>query len=308
MKYRKLGKTDLNVSVVGIGTWQYGGEWGKDFTQKEVDEILDKAKEMGINLIDTAECYGDHLSEKFIGNYLKNQKREDWIVATKFGHHFHESFTRTNHWSAGEVVKQLDDSLRALQTDYVDLYQFHSGGDDVFQNEELWTVLDKQIEAGKIRHLGISIGSNENIYQTDLATEVNAGVIQVVYNRLNRKPEEKVFPSCERQNLGVLARVPLASGYLSGKYKPGTVFGQNDVRNNHEQSEVFKQLKLVEEIQRNEVPEGVNMAQWALAWCLKHPAVTSVIPGCKNVEQVELNARASDLELVSDQHPQAVEV
>ncbi|MCM3728927.1 aldo/keto reductase [Neobacillus cucumis] len=308
MKYRKLGKTDLNVSVVGIGTWQYGGEWGKDFTQKEVDEILDKAKEMGINLIDTAECYGDHLSEKLIGSYLKNQKREDWIVATKFGHHFHETFTRTNHWSAGEVVKQLDDSLRALQTDYVDIYQFHSGGDDVFQNEELWTVLDKQMEAGKIRHLGISIGSNENIYQTDLATEVNASVIQVVYNRLDRKPEEQVFPSCEKQNLGVLARVPLASGYLSGKYKPGAVFDQNDVRNNHLQSEVLKQLKLVEEIQRNEVPEGVNMAQWALAWCLQHPAVTSVIPGCKNVEQVELNARAADLELVSDQHPQAVEV
>jgi myo-inositol catabolism protein IolS len=308
MKYRKLGKTDLNVSVVGIGTWQYGGEWGKDFTQKEVDGILDKAKEMGINLIDTAECYGDHLSEKFIGGYLKNQNREDWIVATKFGHHFHESFTRTNHWSAGEVVKQLDDSLRALQTDYVDIYQFHSGSDDVFKNEELWTVLDKQMKAGKIRHLGISIGSNENIYQTDLASEVNASVIQVVYNRLDRKPEEQVFPSCEKQNLGVLARVPLASGYLSGKYKPGVVFDQNDVRNNHVQSEVLKQLKLVEEIQQNEVPEGVNMAQWALAWCLKHPAVTSVIPGCKNVEQVELNARAADLEMVSVNHPQAVEV
>jgi myo-inositol catabolism protein IolS len=112
-----------------------------------VDEILDKAKEMGINLIDTAECYGHHLSEKFIGSYLKKQNREDWIVATKFGHHFHESFTRTNHWSAGEVVKQLDDSLKALQTDYVDIYQFHSGSDEVFQNEELWTVLDKQILA-----------------------------------------------------------------------------------------------------------------------------------------------------------------
>jgi myo-inositol catabolism protein IolS len=308
MKYRKLGKTDLNVSVVGIGTWQYGGEWGKEFTQKEVNEILDKAKELGINLIDTAECYGDHLSEKFIGNYLKNDKREDWIVATKFGHHFHESFTRTNHWSAGEVVKQLDDSLRALQTDYVDIYQFHSGSDEVFRNEELWTILDKQIAAGKIRHLGISIGSNENIYQTDLATEVNASVIQVVYNRLDRKPEEQVFPSCERQNLGVLARVPLASGYLSGKYKPGAVFDQNDVRYNHLHSEVLKQLKLVEEIQQNEVPEGVNMAQWALAWCLKHPAVTSVIPGCKNVEQVELNALAADLEMVSANHPQAVEV
>ena len=308
MKYRKLGKTDLNVSVVGIGTWQYGGEWGKSFTQKEVDQILDKAKEMGINLIDTAECYGDHLSEKYIGGYLHTQKREEWIVATKFGHQFHEPFNRTNLWTAEEVIKQLDDSLRALQTDYIDIYQFHSGSDEVFQNEELWTALDRQKEAGKIRHLGISIGSNENIFQTDLATAVNASVIQVVYNRLDRKPEEQVFPSCERQNLGVLARVPLASGYLSGKYKPGVVFDKNDVRNNHLQSDVFNQLKLVEDIQRNEVPEGVNMAQWALAWCLKHSAVTSVIPGCKNVEQVELNALAANLEFVSDKHPQSVEV
>jgi myo-inositol catabolism protein IolS len=306
LKYRKLGKTELEVSVVGIGTWQYGGEWGKDFTQKEVDAILEKAKELGINLIDTAECYGDHLSEKFIGNYLRNQNREDWIVATKFGHHFHENFTRSNHWSAEDVVKQLDDSLKALQTEYIDLYQFHSGNDEVFKNDKLWTVLDKQIQAGKVNHLGISIGANDNIYQTELASEVNAKAIQVVYNRLERQPEEEVFPSCEEQNLGVLARVPLASGYLSGKYKPGAVFGKQDVRNNHDQDAVLKKLKLVEEIQQNEVPEGVNMAQWALAWCLKHSAVTSVIPGCKNIEQVELNAKAADLELVSGTHPQAV--
>ncbi|MFC0471529.1 aldo/keto reductase [Halalkalibacter kiskunsagensis] len=306
MKYRKLGKTDLNVSVVGIGTWQYGGEWGKDFTQKEVDEILEKAKELGVNLIDTAECYGDHLSEKLIGKYLKKDNREDWVVATKFGHHFHESFARTNHWSAEEVIKQLDDSLKALQTDYVDIYQFHSGNDEAFKNDDLWTALAKQIDAGKVRHLGISIGSNDNVFQTDLASEVNASVIQVVYNRLDRTPEEQVFPSCERQNLGVLARVPLASGYLSGKYKPGAVFDKNDIRNNHEETKVLKQLKLVEEIERYQVPEGINMAQWALAWCLKHPAVSSVIPGCKSVEQVELNAMTADLELVSREHRQSV--
>ncbi|MFC0559325.1 aldo/keto reductase [Halalkalibacter alkalisediminis] len=304
MKYRKLGKTDLHVSAVGIGTWQFGGEWGKEFTQKEVDEILEKAKEMGINLIDTAECYGDHLSESLIGQYLALGKREDWLVATKFGHHFHENFTRTSHWSAKEVVKQLDDSLKALQTEYVDLYQFHSGSDEEFKNDDLWTALDKQIEAGKVRHLGVSIGSNDNLLQTGLASEVNAQVIQVVYNRLDRKPEERVFPSCEKQELGVLARVPLASGFLSGKYKPGVVFESNDVRHRQEEQEVAKQLKLVEEIQRHEVPEGVNMAEWALAWCLRHPAVTSVIPGCKDVKQVELNARAATL--VTDKHPQAV--
>jgi myo-inositol catabolism protein IolS len=309
MKYRKLGKTELGVSVIGLGTWQFGGEWGKDFTQKEVDEILSRAKELGINLIDTAECYGDHLSEKFIGNYLQHDKREDWIVATKFGHRFDDSsFQRTNHWSVGEVLQQLDDSLRALRTDYIDLYQFHSGSNEAFKNDELWTALDKQVQAGKIRHLGISISSNEQTHeQADLATEVNAEVIQVVYNRLDRKPEEFVFPSCERQGLGVLARVPLASGYLSGKYKPGAEFGQRDVRSKHDQKEVAEKLKLVEEIQRNEVPEGINMAQWALAWCLQHPAVTSVIPGCKNVEQLELNAHAANLDMVKSNHPQALE-
>src|SRR6478735_5262541 len=95
MKYRRLGKTDLKVSIVGVGTWQFGGEWGLTYTQAEADAILDQAAELGINLIDTAECYGDHLSESFIGNYLSRRKREDWVLATKFGHHFHERFTRT---------------------------------------------------------------------------------------------------------------------------------------------------------------------------------------------------------------------
>lgn len=303
MKYRRLGKTELNVSVVGVGTWQFGGEWGMDFTQAEVDQILHKAKELGINLIDTAECYGDHLSERLIGDYLKRDRREDWIVATKFGHHFHDRFTRTNEYGAAEVLAQLDRSLKALQTDYIDLYQFHSGPDEAFDNDALWTMLDKQVSAGKIRHLGLSIAKNDNLHQTSSATQVNAKTIQVVYNRLDRKPEEAVFASCEEQDLGVLARVPLASGYLSGKYKPGAVFAGNDVRHRHDPEHVKNLLQQVEEIQRTEVPEGVDMAQWALAWCLNHPAVTTVIPGSKSPAQVEANAKAALL--VRDDHPQA---
>lgn len=303
MKYRRLGKTELNVSVVGVGTWQFGGEWGMDFTQAEVDQILHKAKELGINLIDTAECYGDHLSERLIGDYLKRDRREDWIVATKFGHHFHDRFTRTNEYGADAVLAQLDRSLKALQTDYIDLYQFHSGPDEAFDNDALWTMLDKQVSAGKIRHLGLSIAKNDNLHQTSSASQVNAKTIQVVYNRLDRKPEEAVFASCEEQDLGVLARVPLASGYLSGKYKPGAVFAGNDVRHRHDPEHVKNLLQQVEEIQRTEVPEGVDMAQWALAWCLNHPAVTAVIPGSKSPAQVEANAKAALL--VRDDHPQA---
>jgi len=295
MKYRTLGKTGLDVSVIGIGTWQFGGEWGIQFTQDEVDAILDKGQELGINLIDTAECYGDHLSESFIGNYIGRRKREDWVIATKFGHHFHERFTRTDVFNADDVLKQLDASLKALNTDYVDLYQFHSGPDQVFDNDDLWTMLDKQVQAGKVRHLGTSIGSNDNLHQTEQSTKVNSQVIQVVYNRLDRKPEERVFPSCEKQNLGVLARVPLASGYLSGKYKPGAVFDNTDVRHRHDPENTRRKLEEVEEIRRNEVPQGVDMAQWALAWCLKNPIVSAVIPGCKNPAQVESNAAAAQL-------------
>lgn len=303
MKYRRLGKTELKVSVVGVGTWQFGGEWGITFSQAEVDRVLDKARDLGINLIDTAECYGDHLSESLVGQYLRGQRREDWVVATKFGHRFDVLFEREQLWTASDVQKQLEDSLRALQTDYIDLYQFHSGDNERFDNDELWTMLDKQVQAGKIRHLGTSIGSNDNAYQTDASSRVNSQAIQVVYNRLNRKPEERVFPSCERQDLGVLARVPLASGYLSGKYKPGATFSSTDVRHRHNQEQTNQLLLEVEHIRKYEVPEGMNMATWALAWCLKHDAVTTVIPGCKDEAQVEANARAA--EYVSANHKQA---
>ncbi len=307
MKYRRLGKTELKVSVIGVGTWQFGGEWGRTFTQEEVNGLLGRAKDLGINLIDTAECYGDHLSERLVGQAIRGD-RESWIVATKFGHKFHSNFERTDQWSPQEVVAQLEASLEALGTDYIDLYQFHSGPDEAFDQAELWAVLQEQVEAGKVHHLGISIGSNDNLHQTARADTVGAEAIQVVYNRLDPLPEARVFPACISQDLGVLARVPLASGFLSGKYSPGANFtDKNDVRSRHDKAEVEQRLKQVQEIQQNEVPSGVEMAPWALAWCLQHPAVTCVIPGCKTIEQVESNASAAGLELVREDHRQAVE-
>lgn len=301
MKYRTLGKSGLRVSVVGVGTWQFGGEWGRNYEQAEATAILRRAKELGINLIDTAECYGDHLSESLIGEAIRGE-RDAWILATKFGHQFHNPFERTDRFRGEDVVRQLELSLKALGTDYIDLYQFHSGPDAAFDQDELWTTLDKQAQAGKIRHLGVSIGSNENVHQTSKAASVNASAIQVVYNRLDRKPEREVFPACLADDLGVLARVPLASGLLSGKYKPGAAFSSNDVRSRRDREQLDAQMREVDAIRREEVPEGVDMAAWALAWCLKHPAVTSVIPGCKDVAQVEANAAAAAL--VEDGHPQ----
>ena len=306
MKYRKLGKTGMRVSVVGVGTWQLGGEWGKVFEQAEVDAMLGKAADLGVNLIDTAECYGDHLSEELVGRAVKGQ-RDKWIIATKFGHKFTGPFERDDLFGPQQVQRQLEDSLRALQTDYIDLYQFHSGTDEMFDTAGLWEMLQKQMDSGKIRHLGISISKRHGgIYQADRASDVGAAAVQVVYNRIDRKPEEKIFDSCIRQNLGVLARVPLASGFLSGKYARGSQFDDTDVRGVWQSQD--DRNKAVEQIEslKAQVPDGVPMAQWALAWCLQHPAVTCVIPGCKTVEQVESNARAADLPSVSDAHPQAV--
>ncbi len=303
MKYRRLGKTDLRVSVVGMGTWQFGGEWGKDFEQDEVTAMFDRAAELGITLIDTAECYGDHLSEEFVGRAIQG-RRDQFILATKFGHKFNVRFERDMLFKPADVQKQLEDSLRALQTDTIDLYQFHSGTDDEFDTEGLWEMLARQVEAGKIRHLGISIGPPA---QTARAGEVGAETIQVVYNRLTRKPEEEVFDACRKQDLGVLARVPLASGFLSGKYNHESEFSDTDVRGHWGDAESRRgTIDEVLRLKETEVPEGVPMAQWALAWCLLHPAVTCVIPGCKNVKQVEANARAADLDMVATDHPQAV--
>jgi Predicted oxidoreductases (related to aryl-alcohol dehydrogenases) len=302
MKYRTLGSTNLPVSIIGLGTWQYGGEWGIDYTGDRVRAIIDKAAELGVNLIDTAECYGAHRAEEFVGSAIKG-KRQKWIIATKFGHEFHGYMDRSRLFGPREIITQLEGSLKALQTDYIDIYQIHSPTDEEFDNENLWKALWKEQHKGKIRHLGISISKNRETRQTNSAPRVHAQVIQAVYNRLDRGPEEDVFPLCQKHNLGVLARVPLASGYLSGKYKPGNTFEKGDVRSTHDPENVRKKLEEVERIAAHEVPQGIPMAQWAIAWCLKNPAVAAAIPGSKNPEQLEMNVKAVDL--LDDNHPLA---
>jgi aryl-alcohol dehydrogenase-like predicted oxidoreductase len=295
MRYRILGETGLRLSVVGVGTWQLGGEWGRVFSQDEADAILDQAAADGINLIDTAECYGDHTAEKLVGGYLARRDRSRWIVATKFGHHFRGFLERDDVFTVAGVRGQLEDSLRSLRVECIDLYQFHSGSDLLFQNDELWAKLAEQKRAGKIRHLGISILGKGSEFQAREARRFGAEFLQVVYNRLDRRPEQIYFPHAERDRLGILARVPLASGLLSGKYRPGATFPANDVRATFDPERMRKDVAEAERIQKEEVPPGVPMSQWALAWCLKNPLVTAVIPGCKDPAQVRANAAAADL-------------
>jgi aryl-alcohol dehydrogenase-like predicted oxidoreductase len=275
----------LRVSVIGLGTWQFGGEWGRVFPQAEADAILDQAAELGINLIDTAECYGDHLAESLVGNYLARRDRSRWIVATKFGHRFHKFMDRTDAFSPAEA-----------RVEKIDLYQFHSGPDAAYLNGELWAALAEEKRAGRIGHLGASILQKGSETQAREAARLGVETLQVFYNRLDRRAEQMYFPLARRDQLGVLARVPLASGLLTGKYRAGVTFPPNDVRATFDREKLGRDLAEVEKIRAAEVPAGIPMSQWAIAWCLKDPVVSATIPGCKDPAQVAANAAAAAME------------
>ena len=294
MQYRRLGSTGLNVSVVGVGTWQFSGLWGKEFDQREVDAILSRARELGVNFIDTAECYGpEHLSERLIGNAIAGA-REYWIVATKFGHNPANDLGDENYGPA-QVQVQLEESLRALKTDYIDVYQLHTARDGHFDNDALWTMLDKQVRAGKVRYLGNSIGNPQLRHQLDKSREYGIRVIQTPYNAVQGQAAQIVFPVAREMDLGVIARAPLAMGLLSGKYRAGHEF--NDVRAMFlPRKHIDRTLEAAGEALKNR-PPGMDPATWATAWCLQEPEVSTVIPGTKSVAQLEVNALAGTVSL-----------
>ncbi|MDG2410698.1 MAG: aldo/keto reductase [Halioglobus sp.] len=289
MQYRRLGRTELSVSAVGVGAWQLAGVWGKSFEQSEVDSILSRAGELGINFIDTAECYGpDHLSERLIGSAITHQ-RERWIIATKFGHNPGNDLGDENY-GAAQVKIQLEDSLRALRTDYIDLYQLHSAPDENFDNDDLWTMLNKQVEAGKIRFLGNSLGRPKMQQQVSRSREFGISVLQTAYNAITRRAAKFVFPVASEMDLGIIARAPLAMGLLSGKYQREHVF--DDVRALFlPKNNLNERLDAAHEALKAK-PPGMDAATWAIAWCLQNPQVGTVIPGIKSLAQLELNALA----------------
>lgn len=281
--------------MVGVGTWQFGGGWGKTFDQAEASAILHRARELGVNLVDTAECYGDHLSESLIGHALAGQ-RQHWIIATKFGHNHGNQLPADENYKPAQVLLQLEASLRALQTDYIDIYQLHSGTREQFMNDELWTMLNKQVEAGKVRFLGNSIGNPNMLAQVQESTRYGISVIQTIYNAVKRKAEETVFPVARQQDLGIIARVPLASGFLTGKYQPGHVFADDDVRSHRPADGRDREIAEALEALKHK-PQDMAAATWANAWCLKSAEIATVIPGIKSLEQLETNARAGDITL-----------
>jgi len=301
MDYRPLGTTGYQVSAISYGAWAIGGAWGA-VREEDAVAALHEAIDRGVNFFDTADVYGDGRSEKLIARVKRERSSERLVVATKAGRrlapHRADGYTRDN--LAGFVER----SLRNLETDCLDLLQLHSPPAEVYQRPEVFAALDDLVKAGAIRHYGVSV---ETVDQALAAIEYpGVRTVQLVFNMFRQRPADGFLAEAERRRIGVLARVPLASGLLSGKMTRETEFAADDHRAFNRRGERFdvgetfsglayeRGLEAVEEL-RAIVPAGATMAQVALRWILMFPGVTCAIPGARNRRQAHENALAADL-------------
>lgn len=300
MKYRKLGRTGFEVSAVSFGAWAIGGSWG-NVDDKDSLAALHKAIDLGVNFIDTADVYGDGRSEQLISR-LRKERSETIYVATKAGRrldpHVAEGYNQRN------LTRFVERSLKNLDTDAIDLLQLHCPPTPVYYMPETFGALDELVKAGKIRHYGVSV---EKVEEALKAIEFpNVKTVQIIFNIFRQRPCELFFAEANRRDVGILARVPLASGMLTGKLTAGSTFDKEDHRAFNRHGEAFDRgetfsgvdyetgLKAVEEL-RTLIPAGWSMSQFALRWILMFEAVTCAIPGAKNPRQAEDNFGAADL-------------
>ncbi len=300
MNYRDLGGTGFKVSEVSLGAWQIGSAWG-NITSDDAIRVVHRALDNGINFIDTADVYGDGRSERFIAQVLKERK-EEVRVATKAGRrlspHVAAGYNREN------LTAFIERSLQNLERETLDLVQLHCPPTEVYYQPEVFAILDDLKRAGKILHYGVSV---EKVEEAIKALEFpGVETIQIIFNPFRQRPRDLFFPLTQLRKVGILARLPLSSGLLSGKITRETKFPADDHRNFNRHGEQFDRgetfsgidldvaLAAVEEI-RKLLPPDVSMANFALRWILDHPAVSCVIPGARNEGQVAENAKASSL-------------
>jgi aryl-alcohol dehydrogenase-like predicted oxidoreductase len=300
MNYRELGRTGWKVSDISFGAWAIGGAWGT-VSDEESLAALNQAIDAGINFLDTADVYGSGRSHRLIAQ-LKKARKEEIIVATKIGRRLAKQ--TVEGYSRANIISWIEDNLRDLNTETLDLVQLHCPPTDAYYHPELFGVLDDLVAAGKIRFYGASV---ERVEEALKAMEYcNLQSIQIIFNCLRQRPAELFFDQAKKKKVGILARVPLASGLLTGKFDKQTQFAADDHRNfnrygaSFDKGETFSgvdydtALAAVEEM-RTLVPQGVSMSQFALRWILMFDAVTCAIPGGKRPSQVADNAHASDL-------------
>ncbi len=312
MNYRSLGRTGWKVSDVSFGAWAIGGAWGH-VSEEDALGALHKAIDSGVNFIDTADVYGDGRSERLIAK-LKKARKDEIIVATKAGRRLPrqvvEGYTREN------LTTWIDDSLRNLGTSTLDLLQLHCPPTELYDRPEVFGMLDDFVKAGKIRYYGVSV---EKVEEALKAIEFpNVQTVQIIFNCFRQKPADLFFPRAKQKQVGILARVPLASGLLTGKLRNNSTFAADDHRNFNRQGQAFDVgetfsgvdyqlgLEAVEEI-RGLLPGGVSMSQFALLWILTFDAVTCAIPGGKRPDQVAENCLASDLPPLSQETMNAIQ-
>ncbi len=305
MEYRELSRTGWRVSTVSFGAWAIGGSWGS-VSDDESMAALHAALDAGVNFFDTADVYGDGRSEKLLAR-LKKERSDRFYVATKAGRrldpHVADGYSKKN------LTAFVERSLKNLRAESIDLLQLHCPPTDVYYRPEVFGWLDELVDAGKLQHYGVSVERVEEALKAIEYPGVQS--IQIIFNIFRQRPADLFFSEARRRKVGILARLPLSSGLLAGKFKAGTSFEADDHRAFNRKGEAFDRgetfsgldfdigLKAVEEL-RPLTPDGATMAQLALRWILMFPEVTCCIPGAKRASQVEENAASADLSPLPD--------
>ena len=306
MQYRKLGRTGWKVSEISFGAWAIGGTWG-DVNDNESLEALNIALDSGVNFFDTADVYGDGRSERLLAK-LKKERKEKFYIATKAGRrldpHTADGYNRKN------LSSFVERSLKNLNTDVIDLLQLHCPPTQVFYMPEVFGILDDLVKEGKLIYYGVSV---EKVEEALKAIEYpNVQSVQIIFNMFRHRPSEFFFEQAKKKQVGILARVPLASGMLAGKFTKDSKFEKDDHRRFNRHGEDFDKgetfsgvdydlgLKAVEEL-KDICPVGITLTQFALRWILMFDAVTCTIPGAKRKNQVEENISSVDLPPLTDE-------
>jgi aryl-alcohol dehydrogenase-like predicted oxidoreductase len=308
MEYRAFGRTGWHVSEMGFGSWAIGGDaWGQTQDNQAI-AALHKAIDLGVNFIDTADVYGDGHSEQLIAEARK-QRSEHLYIATKLGRRLnpHSAAGYNNRQNLTSFVER---SLRNLDVETIDLMQLHCPPTPVYDMPEVFGILDDLVQQGKLRYYGVSVEKVEEALKA--ITYPNVQSVQIIFNMFRLKPAEQFFAAARERKVGVIVRVPLASGLLTGKFNRDSQFAATDHRNFNRHGESFDQgetfsgvdyetgLQAVEEL-RALVPQGTTMAQFALRWILMYPEVSTVIAGAKNPAQAEDNTKAAVLQPLSEE-------
>lgn len=306
MQYRPLGRTGWKVSTISFGAWAIGGTWGQ-VDDRESMATLHRALDLGVNFFDTADVYGDGRSERLLAR-LRKERSEPFYVATKAGKRL-DPFVASG-FTPANLTSFVERSLKNLEVEAIDLLQLHSPPTAVVYMPEVFDALDRLVQAGKVRHYGISV---EKVEEALKAIEYpGVQTVQIIFNLFRQRPLELLFRETLRRQVGILARVPLSSGLLTGKMTRQTAFAADDHRQFNREGASFDKgetfsgldyetgLRAVEEL-RPLVPAGQTMSQFALRWILMSPAVTCAIPGGKRPSQVEENMAAADLPALSDE-------